>query len=79
MRRSGLRAAVGDARAPTSPTRHQEVTEAGAVLFDPRQAVGTVVGVDGFAKQFTHWPDAEAAFDISPAHPSASAASECFS
>ena len=37
----------------------------------------TVLSVDGFAKQFTVWPDAEAAFDISPAHPSVSAAKDC--
>jgi hypothetical protein len=37
----------------------------------------TVISVDGFAKQFTVWPDAEQAFDISPAHPSALAAEDC--
>ena len=37
----------------------------------------TVISVDGFAKQFTHWPDAEQAFDISPAHPSAKAVEDC--
>jgi len=36
-----------------------------------------VISVDGFAKQFTHWPDAEQAFDISPAHPPALAAKDC--
>ncbi|MCZ2848657.1 hypothetical protein [Modestobacter sp. VKM Ac-2978] len=37
----------------------------------------TVISVDGFAKQFTVWPDAEQAFDISPTHPSAQEASDC--
>jgi hypothetical protein len=37
----------------------------------------TVLSVDGLAKQFTVWPDAEAAFDISPAHPSVGAAKNC--
>jgi hypothetical protein len=38
--------------------------------------VSVVTSVDGFAKQFTHWPDAEQAFDISPAHPPALAAKD---
>ena len=38
--------------------------------------VATVISVDDFAKQFTAWPDAEQAFDISPAHP-ALAAEDC--
>ncbi len=37
----------------------------------------TVISVDGFAKQFTGWPDAEQAFNISPSHPSASEATDC--
>jgi hypothetical protein len=37
----------------------------------------SVISVDGFAKQFTVWPDAEAAFDISPAHASAGEAEDC--
>jgi len=36
-----------------------------------------VISVDGFAKRFTHWPDAEQAFGISPAHPPALAAEAC--
>jgi hypothetical protein len=36
-----------------------------------------VISVDGFAKQFTVWPDAEQAFDISPAHPLANEATDC--
>ncbi|WP_222272973.1 hypothetical protein [Modestobacter marinus] len=39
--------------------------------------VSTVLSVDGLGKQFTVWPDAEAAFDISPAHPSVGAAKDC--
>jgi hypothetical protein len=40
-------------------------------------AVTTVIAIDGFAKQFTHWPDAQQAFGISPAHPKALAAEGC--
>jgi hypothetical protein len=37
----------------------------------------SVISVDGFAKQFTVWPDAEQAFDISPAHPPVKQATGC--
>lgn len=37
----------------------------------------SVISVDGFAKQFTNWPDAEVAFEVSPAHPSAEEAAGC--
>jgi len=40
-------------------------------------ALTTVISIDGFAKQFTYWPDAQQAFDISAAHPKALAAEGC--
>ena len=36
-----------------------------------------IISVDGLAKNFTVWPDAEKAFNVSPAHPSVDAAKGC--
>jgi hypothetical protein len=36
-----------------------------------------VIAIDGFAKQFTHWSDAQQAFGISAAHPKALATEGC--
>lgn len=60
-----------DANGETGVTGVWATTSIGAM------DTSSVVSVDGFAKQFTGWPDAEQGFQITSAHPAAKEAAGC--